>query len=120
MFDRTLFQQAIGNLVANAIGHTPRGGRVNVRSWQDDVASLYIEVADTGRGISADHLPYVFNRFYRADPARSSIGGNFGLGLSVVRSIAVLHGGTVSIESEPGQGTRVTVVPPSLANGAIA
>lgn len=120
MFDRTLFQQAIGNLVANAIAHTPRGGRVNVRSWQDDVASLHIEVADTGRGISADHLPYVFNRFYRTDPARSSIGGNFGLGLSVVRSIAVLHGGTVSIESEPGQGTRVTVVTPSLANGAIA
>ncbi len=111
--DRTLFQQAIGNLVANAIAHTPRGGSVGVRVRQDDTARLHIEVADTGRGIAATHLPYVFNRFYRADRARSSKGGNFGLGLSVVRSIATLHGGTVSIDSELGQGTRATLSIPS-------
>ncbi|MDX5933063.1 sensor histidine kinase [Acidiphilium acidophilum] len=111
-FDRTLFQQAVGNLVANAIAHTP-GGHVTLQSRREGL-SLRIEVADTGRGIPAEHLPYVFNRFYRADRARSSTGGNFGLGLAVVRSIAALHGGRVEIESEVGRGTRVVLVTPLI------
>jgi two-component system heavy metal sensor histidine kinase CusS len=114
ILDRTLFQQAIGNLVANAITHTPRGGAVRVRVHQDEAAGLVIEITDNGVGIEAAHLPYVFNRFYRVDRARSSKSGNVGLGLSVVQSIATLHGGTVSIESEFGQGTRATLsIPPS-------
>jgi two-component system heavy metal sensor histidine kinase CusS len=115
LFDRTLFQQAIGNLVANAIAHTPRGGSVRLRSRHEG-SFLYIEIADTGRGIAREHLPYVFNRFYRVDRSRSSTGGNFGLGLALVKSIAALHGGRVEIESEPGQGTRVVLVAPLAAS----
>ncbi len=104
--ERVLLQQAVGNLVANALAHTPRGGRVTLRATAA-AGVVRIEVADTGSGIAPAHLPHVFDRFYRADPARSSLGGNFGLGLAVVRSIATLHGGTVAIESEIGVGTVV-------------
>jgi len=110
-FDRTLFQQAIGNLVANAIAHTPPGGQVTIRSGGDD-STLQVEVVDSGHGIAADHLPHVFDRFYRADLARSGSAGNFGLGLAMVRSIAALHGGQVAIASEVGRGTRVTLETP--------
>ena len=116
-FDRTLFQQAIGNLVANAIAHTPPGGSVTVRSWQIGEV-LRVEVADTGRGVAAEHLPHVFNRFYRADPARSGASGNVGLGLAMVRSIAVLHGGSVVMESRPGHGTRVILEAPVNGDAA--
>jgi len=114
--DRTLFQQAIGNLVANAIAHTPPGGRVAVRSWRDG-GMFNVEVADTGGGIAAAHLPFVFDRFYRVDRARSGSSGNAGLGLAVVRSIAALHGGRVAIESEIGGGTRVRMETPLTAAG---
>ncbi|HQT83905.1 MULTISPECIES: heavy metal sensor histidine kinase [Acidiphilium] len=111
--DRTLFQQAVGNLVANAIAHTGRGGTVTVALGPDAASApapmLRIDVADTGSGIAPAHLPHVFDRFYRADAARSSLGGNFGLGLAVVRSIATLHGGTVSIASTLGIGTVVSL-----------
>ncbi len=110
-FDRTLFQQAVGNLVANGIAHTPPDGRVTIGSSSDG-ALLRIEVADTGRGIAPEHLPHVFDRFYRADRARSGSGGNLGLGLAIVRSIAILHGGSVAISSQVGQGTRVTLETP--------
>ncbi len=111
-FDRPLFQQAVGNLLANAIAHTPRSGRIFVRAQRSESNMLQIEVVDTGRGIARAHLPHVFDRFYRADPARSSKGGNFGLGLSIVKSIAALHGGSVSIASESGAGTTVTLRTP--------
>lgn len=110
-FDRTLFQQAVGNLVANAIAHTPAGGSVTVRS-SAHATLLRVEVADTGSGIAAEHLPLVFNRFYRTDRARSGGSGNAGLGLAVVSSIAALHGGRVTIESTVGQGTRVVLETP--------
>lgn len=113
LLDRTLFQQAIGNLVANAIAHTPGGGHVALRSRREG-AMLRVEVVDTGKGIAPEHLPHVFNRFYRADRARSSTGGNSGLGLALVRSIAALHGGQVEIESELGQGTRVVLALPLM------
>jgi len=116
-FDRTLFQQAVGNLVANAIAHTPPGGQVTIRSGSDG-ALLRIEVADTGRGIAPEHLPHVFDRFYRADRARSGAAGNLGLGLAMVRSIATLHGGRVAISSQVGQGTRVTLETPLTETAA--
>ena len=116
-FDRTLFQQAVGNLVANAIAHTPPGGSVTVRSRRDGEV-LRVEVADTGRGVAAEHLPHVFDRFYRADPARSGASGNVGLGLAMVKSIAVLHGGSVTMESRLGYGTRVVMEAP--INGSAA
>lgn len=118
-FDRTLFQQAVGNLVANAIAHTPPGGRVTIRPGSDGVL-LRVEVADTGCGIAPEHLPHVFDRFYRADRARSGSGGNLGLGLAMVRSIATLHGGRVAISSQVGQGTRVTLETPLSGTAAPA
>jgi two-component system heavy metal sensor histidine kinase CusS len=103
--DRTLFQQAIGNLVSNSIAHTPPGGTVQIAAHASN-DGLTVSVSDTGCGIAAEHLPYVFERFYRADRARSSAGHNVGLGLAVVKSIAVRHGGRVEIDSEIGRGRR--------------
>lgn len=116
-FDRTLFQQAVGNLVANAIAHTPPGGSVTVRPQRDGEV-LRVEMADTGRGIAAEHLPHVFDRFYRADPAHSGASGNVGLGLAMVKSIAALHGGSVAMESGPGHGTRVIMEAPISGDAA--
>jgi two-component system heavy metal sensor histidine kinase CusS len=104
--ERSLFQRAVGNLLANALAHTPPGGAVILAAAREN-GGVLVEVSDTGSGIAADHLPYVFDRFYRADLARSSGTGRVGLGLAIVKSIAALHGGAVSISSELGRGTRV-------------
>jgi two-component system heavy metal sensor histidine kinase CusS len=109
--DRTLLQRAVGNLVSNALAHTPPGGAV-VLSTSADLSTVRIEVSDTGVGISADALPKVFDRFFRANSSRSHGSGGTGLGLAIVKSIAQLHGGNVEIASQPGQGTRVTLQMP--------
>ena len=106
--DRTLLQRAIGNLVSNAVAHTPKGGSVHLRAHREDDRVL-LEVIDTGVGIPADALPRVFDRFFRVDPSRSRISGGTGLGLSIVQGIAQLHRGSVEISSEPGTGTHVTL-----------
>jgi two-component system heavy metal sensor histidine kinase CusS len=110
--DRTLLQSALGNLLENAITHTPRGGRVTLSASRDN-GDVRLEVIDTGCGIPADHLPFVLDRFYRLDSARGREGGHAGLGLAIVKSIATLHGGHVQISSEVGQGTRVTLTLPA-------
>jgi two-component system, OmpR family, heavy metal sensor histidine kinase CusS len=113
--DRTLIQRAVGNLVSNAVAHTPAGGSV-VLGAEAEAAAIRIEVADTGVGIPAEALPRVFDRFYRVDSSRSQASGGTGLGLAIVQSIMVLHGGKAEITSRPGQGTRVTLrVPLSRA-----
>jgi two-component system heavy metal sensor histidine kinase CusS len=109
--NRPLFQRAVGNLVANAVAHTPAGGEVRV-SATGDGAGLSVVVADTGRGIAAADLPHVFDRFYRADPARASGGANLGLGLAIVRRIMDIHGGAAAVESDTDKGTRVTLTFP--------
>src|SRR5271165_1007523 len=106
--DRTLVQRAVGNLVSNALAHTPPGGAV-VLGTNADVSTIRIEVSDTGVGIPAEALPKVFDRFFRVDSSRSQGSGGTGLGLSIVQSIAQLHGGDVEISSQLGQGTRVTL-----------
>lgn len=106
--ERSLLQRAIGNLVANAIAHTPPGGSIKIVG-RDLGSSLSIEVADTGEGIAVEHLPRVFDRFYRVDQNRQAIDRNLGLGLAIVKSVATLHGGSVNIESTLGQGTIVTI-----------
>jgi two-component system heavy metal sensor histidine kinase CusS len=111
--NRTLFQQAVGNLVSNAIAHTPPGGSVTVNA-RGDQSRLTVSVHDTGCGIPREHLPRVFDRFYRIDRARASSGQNVGLGLAVVKSIAARHGGHVEIDSEVGRGTEVRLVFPML------
>lgn len=104
--DRTLFQQVIGNLVSNAIAHTKAGGSVNITAGAQN-GRLNIAVTDTGCGIATEHLPHLFERFYRADPARTNSGQNVGLGLAVVKGIVDRHRGQVQVESELGRGTTV-------------
>jgi two-component system heavy metal sensor histidine kinase CusS len=111
--DRTLFQRALSNLVANALAHTPPGGVITLTASHDGF-QVHIAVTDTGRGIPKEHLPHVFDRFYRVDQARSTTSGRVGLGLAIVKSIAVLHHGTATITSEVGRGTRVTLVLPGV------
>jgi two-component system heavy metal sensor histidine kinase CusS len=106
--DRTLLQRAVGNLVSNALAHTPPGGEI-VLGTNADPSVIRIEVSDTGVGIPAEALPRVFDRFFRVDSSRSQGSGGTGLGLAIVKSIALLHGGNVEISSRPGQGTRVTL-----------
>ena len=111
--DPQLVRRALGNLVANAIAHTPAGGRVTVSAESSDGRAV-VRVADTGVGIAAEHLPHVFSRFYRVRDAVASGRPGTGLGLAIVRSITELHGGSATIESRPGAGTTVTLTfPPS-------
>ncbi len=112
--DRTLVQRAVGNLVSNAVAHTPPGGSV-VLATNGESAAVRIEVSDTGIGIPPEALPRVFDRFFRVDPSRSQASGGTGLGLAIVQGIALLHGGNVEIASQPGQGTRVTLRMPVSA-----
>jgi two-component system heavy metal sensor histidine kinase CusS len=113
--DPALFQRAIGNLVSNALAHTPSGGVITVAASADD-ASVRVDVWDTGEGIPREHLPHVFDRFYRADKARATGAGRVGLGLAIVKAIATLHGGTATITSEVGKGTRASVSFPRCEN----
>jgi two-component system, OmpR family, heavy metal sensor histidine kinase CusS len=106
--DRTLVQRAVGNLISNAMAHTPPGGAVMLAT-NIEGASICIEVTDTGVGIPPEALPKVFDRFFRVDSSRSQTSGSTGLGLAIVRGIVLLHGGNVEIASQPGQGTRVTL-----------
>jgi two-component system heavy metal sensor histidine kinase CusS len=110
--DRLLFQRAVSNLVSNALRYTPRGGRVAVAAAREN-GELRVEVSDTGCGIAADDLPHIFDRFYRADPARSNAAGNAGLGLAIVKSIVGLHGGTITARSMPGEGTSMSIRMPN-------
>ena len=125
--DRTLLQRAVGNLVSNALAHTPPGGAVVLGTSADfsktdfsntDFSTIRIEVSDTGVGIPAEALPRVFDRFFRVDSSRSQGSGGTGLGLAIVQSIALLHGGNVEISSQPGQGTRVTLHMPASSSCA--
>ncbi len=108
VLDRTLIQRAVGNLVSNAIAHTPHGGQVAMQA-RCAGTHILIEVSDTGVGIPPEALPRVFDRLFRVDPSRSTASGGTGLGLSIVQGIAQLHRGGVEIASKPGLGTRVTL-----------
>jgi len=117
--DRTLFQRAVSNLVANGLAHTPPGGAVRITARTETGRDgVYVEVADTGCGIATEDLPFVFDRLYRANRVRPAVSGNVGLGLAIVKRIATLHGGSVAIDS--GRGTRVTIWFPSRSDDAPA
>jgi two-component system heavy metal sensor histidine kinase CusS len=117
--DRTLLQRAVGNLVSNALAHTPPGGAV-VLEANANFSTICVDVSDTGVGIPAEALPRVFDRFFRVDSSRSKASGGSGLGLAIVQSIALLHGGNVEISSQPGQGTRVTLHMPVCPSSSCA
>ena len=118
--DRTLLHRAVGNLIENALTYTRASGRIAL-SAERQGGRIRITVADSGRGIPAEHLPYVFDRFHRVEQARSNADGHVGLGLAIVRSIAVLHGGSAEITSTVGTGTEVTLSLPddeTVMNGS--
>ena len=109
--DAERLRQLIWNLVENALRYTPAGGTVTVSlRRRGPVAEL--TVADTGIGIEPEHLPHIFERFYRADTGRSRAVGGTGLGLSIVRHITEAHGGQVRVRSTPGEGSTFTVALP--------
>jgi len=107
--DANLFRRAMSNLLANSLRYTSPGGRVTLAIQESEDHTGEIRVSDTGSGIDPEHLERIFERFYRADPARSGRPEGTGLGLAIVKSIMDLHGGSASIESEPGKGTTVTL-----------
>ncbi|MDQ3819220.1 MAG: hybrid sensor histidine kinase/response regulator, partial [Acidobacteriota bacterium] len=104
--DPARLQQVVWNLLSNAVKFTPRGGRVSIRLVRNH-SHVEITVSDTGQGISADFLPYIFDRFRQADGSSTRRHGGLGLGLSIVRHLVELHGGTVQAESG-GEGKGAT------------
>jgi signal transduction histidine kinase len=102
------------NLLDNAVKYTPAGGAITVRS-QCLGEQVRVVVADTGRGIAAEHLPHLFDRFYRVDPARGrETTDGIGLGLAICRSIVEAHGGTIDVASTFGRGTEVSFTLPAM------
>lgn len=114
--DRQRLAQVMGNLLDNALRHTPSGGHVDF-SMARVADEVVISVTDDGEGIAAEHLPHVFERFYRADFARNRQRGGSGIGLAIVKALTEAHGGHISVASRgPGQGATFTVVLPVLAS----
>lgn len=113
--DSQRIAQVLHNLISNAITHTPREGTVTV-SARESGKYVEITVADTGEGIPEDELPNVFERFYRVDRSRSRQTGGTGLGLTIARRLIEAHAGTISVESEPGKGSRFTFTVPISSN----
>jgi len=105
-------RQLFFNLLDNAIKYTPPGGKVTVEGDSSN-GQARVTVSDTGIGIPAEHLPHVFDRFYRVDSSRSPETDGNGLGLAICRSIAESHSGRLEIDSTFGSGTRVTLVLPT-------
>lgn len=104
--------EVIYNLVDNALRYTHAGGKILITGEFIKPNGVQIEVSDTGEGIPAEHLPHLFNRFYRADKSRSREKGGTGLGLSIVKKIIEQHGGTISVKSEINKGTSFVITLP--------
>lgn len=116
MADADRLQQVVWNLLSNAVKFTPKGGRVSI-GLQRNESQVEIVVSDTGVGIRAEFLPFVFDRFRQADSSSVRAKGGLGLGLAIVRHVTELHGGTVTAESAgPGNGATFTVRLPVVAD----
>lgn len=116
--DPVLFRRAVTNLISNALRYTPRGGEVRLRVEEGNEGSVVVSVCDTGYGILPEHLPRIFDRFYRPDwPDLHSPAGT-GLGLAIVKSVMELHGGSAGIESIPSVGTTVKLRFPACSSGS--
>jgi len=117
--DRMRIEQVIANLLTNAIHHTPHGGRIMVSvkttmAGQSEQSAL-IAVSDTGEGIAAEHLPHIYERFYRVSDSRARSEGGTGLGLAIVKHLVQAHGGKVWAESEPGKGSTFFFTLPAVS-----
>lgn len=111
--DRARVGQTLANLLSNARRHTPPGGSVTVSSRRRDHNLIEIIVEDTGDGIAAEHLPHIFDRFYRTDTSRSRDAGGSGIGLTIARALAEAHDGALTAASPgPGQGAQFTLTLP--------
>ena len=110
--DPALIKQAARVLVDNAMRYTPEGGSIRLSAGTADGHS-FLEVQDGGIGIDEKDVPHMFDRFFRADPARARQSGGTGLGLSIARWIVERHGGHFEVLSRPGIGTRIRVVLPA-------
>jgi len=113
--DPDRLEQAIENLVANALRHTPDLGSIRLGA-EADGDTIRLTVVDSGEGIPAEHLPHVFERFYKVDASRSQPSGGSGLGLSIVKAIVERHGGTIGVTSAPGRTEFRIVVPNQSAS----
>jgi two-component system phosphate regulon sensor histidine kinase PhoR len=111
--DRRRLEQAVLNLLDNAIKYTDSGGEVTL-SLEKESGQTIITVSDTGLGIAAEHLPRLFERFYRVDKNRSREMGGTGLGLSIVKHLAQTQGGRVEVQSQPGKGSDFSLVLPDI------
>jgi two-component system OmpR family sensor kinase len=113
--DEARLRQVLGNLVANALQHTPKNAGIAVRVGTDDDNAV-LEVCDEGPGMSEEDARRVFERFYRTDSSRARESGGTGLGLSIVDSLVLAHGGTVRVTTSPGLGCRFTVNLPRFSD----
>ena len=111
--DELMLNRAVGNLLSNALRHGPRDCTVTVRAFGRADGSAEVEVANPGAGIEREHLPRIFDRFYRPCSSREGSSAGSGLGLAIVKSIAELHGGKVGVRSEPGRETSFTLSLPA-------
>ena len=109
--DKSRLYQLMLNLADNAVKYTPENGKIVIELTKDNNMAVF-SISDTGIGISPEHLPFVFERFYRVEKSRSRQSGGYGLGLAVSKSIAEAHFGTISISSVPGTGTTINVTLP--------
>jgi signal transduction histidine kinase len=117
--DRHRIREMLLNMVTNAIKYTPQGGTVSL-GLDDKPDAVIFSVRDTGIGIAAGDLPHIFERFWRADPARSRTGDRpgIGLGLAITKWIVEAHGGSITVQSRPGRGTLFTVWLPKAQGAA--
>ena len=109
--DGRRIEQVVANLLDNALNHTPQGGTVTI-AVSPDKDGILVSVSDTGEGIPPEHLPYIFERFYRVDDARSRKTGGAGLGLAIAKQMVELHGGRIWVESEAGKGSKFSFTLP--------
>jgi two-component system OmpR family sensor kinase len=112
--DEQQLTQVVANLLTNARSHTPPGAPVSIEVARHD-GNIRLSVLDNGSGLPEEHLPHVFDRFYRVDSSRARRSGGAGLGLAIVAAIVSAHGGTVTVINEPGHGARFTVTLPAAA-----